>query len=131
MGIGVSIFDADAYGPSLPFIVSPEHRLLEMNPEKMTILPTDTSPVKLVSFGLSRQGSAVMLGPMVSGVINQLLTIAKWRELDYLVIDMLPRTDDIQLTICQIIPLIVAVIVTTPQKLAFIDVAKGVHIFQS
>ncbi|GMH04547.1 hypothetical protein Nepgr_006387 [Nepenthes gracilis] len=129
MGIGVRIFDANAYGPSLLPIVSPKHRLLEMNPEKMTILPTEYFDVKLVTFGLSGQGRAVMRGPMVSEVINQLLTTAEWRELDYLVIDMLPRTNDIQLTLCQIIPLTVAVIVTTPQKLAFIDVAKGVHMF--
>ncbi|GMH22810.1 hypothetical protein Nepgr_024653 [Nepenthes gracilis] len=129
MGIGVGILDADAYGPSLPPIVSPEHRLLEMNLEKMTILHTEYFGIKWVTFGLSGQGRAVLRGPMVSGVINQLLTTAEWRELDYLVIDMLPRTGDIQLTLCQIIPLIVAVIVTTPQKLAFIDVAKGVHMF--
>ncbi|GAB2300398.1 hypothetical protein Dimus_034440 [Dionaea muscipula] len=129
MGARVGIFDADVYGPSLPTMVSPENRLLEMNPEKRTIIPTEYLGVKLVSFGFAGQGRAIMRGPMVSGVINQLLTTAEWGELDYLVIDMPPGTGDIQLTLCQIVPITAAVIVTTPQKLSFIDVAKGVRMF--
>ncbi|KAK4481207.1 hypothetical protein RD792_012089 [Penstemon davidsonii] len=129
MGARVGIFDADVYGPSLPTMVSPENRLLEMNPEKRTIIPTEYMGVKLVSFGFAGQGRAIMRGPMVSGVIDQLLTTTEWGELDYLVIDMPPGTGDIQLTLCQVVPMTAAVIVTTPQKLAFIDVAKGVRMF--
>ncbi|CAM8945853.1 unnamed protein product [Rhodiola kirilowii] len=129
MGARVGIFDADVYGPSLPTMVSPENRILEMNPEKRSIIPTEYLGVKLVSFGYAGQGRAIMRGPMVSGVINQLLTTTEWGELDYLVIDMPPGTGDIQLTLCQVVPLTAAVIVTTPQKLAFIDVAKGVRMF--
>ncbi|CAN1781236.1 Fe-S cluster assembly factor HCF101, chloroplastic [Linum perenne] len=129
MGARVGIFDADVYGPSLPTMVSPENRLLEMNPEKRTIIPTEYLGVKLVSFGFAGQGRAIMRGPMVSGVIDQLLTTTEWGELDYLIIDMPPGTGDIQLTLCQVVPLTAAVIVTTPQKLAFIDVAKGVRMF--
>ncbi|CAN6456343.1 unnamed protein product [Victoria cruziana] len=129
MGAKVGIFDADVYGPSLPTMVSPEDRLLEMNPETKTILPTEYLGVKLVSFGFAGQGRAIMRGPMVSGVINQLLTTAEWGDLDYLIIDMPPGTGDIHLTLCQVVPLTAAVIVTTPQKLSFIDVAKGVRMF--
>ncbi|XP_021764457.1 fe-S cluster assembly factor HCF101, chloroplastic-like [Chenopodium quinoa] len=129
MGARVGIFDADVYGPSLPTMVSPESRLLEMIAETKSIIPTEYLGVKLVSFGFAGQGRAIMRGPMVSGVINQLLTTTEWGELDYLVIDMPPGTGDIQLTLCQVVPLTAAVIVTTPQKLAFIDVAKGVRMF--
>ncbi|XP_057536676.1 fe-S cluster assembly factor HCF101, chloroplastic [Amaranthus tricolor] len=129
MGARVGIFDADVYGPSLPTMVSPENRLLEMNPETKSIIPTEYLGVKLISFGFAGQGRAIMRGPMVSGVINQLLTTTEWGELDYLIIDMPPGTGDIQLTLCQVVPLTAAVIVTTPQKLAFIDVAKGVRMF--
>ncbi|KAL6221829.1 hypothetical protein ACLB2K_005222 [Fragaria x ananassa] len=129
MGARVGIFDADVYGPSLPTMVSPESRLLVMNPEKRTIIPTEYLGVKLVSFGFAGQGRAIMRGPMVSGVIDQLLTTTEWGELDYLIVDMPPGTGDIQLTLCQVVPLTSAVIVTTPQKLAFIDVAKGVRMF--
>ncbi|KAG0504443.1 hypothetical protein KC19_3G021300 [Ceratodon purpureus] len=129
MGARVGIFDADIYGPSLPTMVSPDVRVLQMNPETRAIIPTEYLGVKLVSFGYAGQGSAIMRGPMVSGVINQFLTTTDWGELDYLVIDMPPGTGDIQLTLCQVVPLTAAVIVTTPQKLAFIDVAKGVRMF--
>ncbi|EMS51714.1 Protein mrp-like protein [Triticum urartu] len=130
MGARVGIFDADVFGPSLPNMVSPVNRLLVVNPENKSILPTEYLGVKLVSFGFAGQGRAIMRGPMVSGVINQLLTTTDWGELDYLVIDMPPGTGDIHLTLCQVVaPLTAAVIVTTPQKLAFIDVAKGVRMF--
>ncbi|PSS36253.1 Fe-S cluster assembly factor like [Actinidia chinensis var. chinensis] len=129
MGARVGIFNADVYGPSLPTMVSPTNRLLEMNAERRTIIPTEYLGVKLVSFGFAGQGRAIMRGPMVSGVINQLLTTTEWGELDYLVIDMPPGTGDIQLTLCQVVPLAAAVIVTTPQKLALVDVAKGVRMF--
>ncbi len=54
------------------------------------ILPTEYEGVKVVSFGFAGQGSAIMRGPMVSGLIQQMLTTAEWGELDYLVVDFPP-----------------------------------------
>lgn len=93
------------------------------------ITPVECEGVKAVSFGFAGQGSAIMRGPMVSGLIQQLLTTSDWGELDYLVVDFPPGTGDIQLTLCQSVAFSAAVIVTTPQKLAFIDVAKGIRMF--
>ena len=66
---------------------------------------------------------------MAAGVVTQLLTTTDWGELDYLIVDFPPGTGDIQLTLCQSVAFSAAVIVTTPQKLAFIDVAKGIRMF--
>ncbi|KXZ55112.1 hypothetical protein GPECTOR_3g265 [Gonium pectorale] len=105
-------------------MVDPEVKVLEMDPATKAIYPTEYEGVKVVSFGFAGQGSAIMRGPMVSGLIQQMLTTAEWGELDYLVVDFPPGTGDIQLTLCQTVSFSAAVIVTTPQKLAFIDVAK-------
>ena len=129
MGAKVGIFDADVYGPSLPTMISPALRVLQMNPETKAITPVEYEGVKAVSFGFAGQGSAIMRGPMVSGLIQQLLTTSEWGPLDYLVVDFPPGTGDIQLTLCQSVSFSAAVIVTTPQKLAFIDVAKGIRMF--
>ncbi|KAL0035528.1 hypothetical protein WJX77_010743 [Trebouxia sp. C0004] len=129
MGARVGILDADIYGPSLPTMVKPDPPVLQMDPETRAIMPPQFEGVKVVSFGFAGQGSAIMRGPMVSGVVTQLLTTTDWGELDYLVVDFPPGTGDIQLTLCQSVAFSAAVIVTTPQKLAFIDVAKGIRMF--
>ena len=128
MGAKVGIFDADVYGPSLPTMITPEFDKLEMKQDG-TITPVEYEGVKVVSFGYAGQGSAIMRGPMVSGLVNQLLTTSEWGELDYLLLDMPPGTGDIHLTLGQVVPITAAVVVTTPQKLAFIDVDKGVRMF--
>ena len=129
MGAKVGIFDADVYGPSLPTMISPEIRVLQMDAETKAITPVEYESVKGVSFGFAGQGSAIMRGPMVSGLIEQLLLTTSWGELDYLVVDFPPGTGDIQLTLCQSVAFTAAVVVTTPQNLAFVDVAKGIRMF--
>ncbi|MBW2276630.1 MAG: P-loop NTPase, partial [Deltaproteobacteria bacterium] len=131
-GAAVGLFDADVYGPSLPTLVDAKEH--ELRTAEGLIQPIEHEGVKLMSFGYATERNdqaAIMRGPMVSNVIRQLLTGTNWGRLDYLVIDMPPGTGDIQLTLTQIVPIDGAVIVTTPQRLSFVDVIKGIQMFQT
>jgi len=83
-----------------------------------------------MSYGFAAPGKrAIMRGPMISSIAVSLIGNTDWGELDYLIIDFPPGTGDIQLSLCQELKLTGAVIVTTPQKLSFIDVIKGIEMF--
>tara|TARA_B100000131_G_scaffold71638_1_gene67976 strand:+ start:420 stop:1751 length:1332 start_codon:yes stop_codon:yes gene_type:complete len=128
----VGIFDADVYGPSLPTMIRTEQELIMQG---NNIRPIDYNGIKCMSFGYaldqSDEGPAILRGPMVTQIIGQFLTQTAWGDLDYLIIDMPPGTGDIPITLCQLIPLTAAVIVTTPQHISFIDVVKGIEMFDN
>ena len=130
-GAKVGIFDADVYGPSLPSMVSIEDT--DIYQQDGLLVPLEYENMKIMSFGFvnSEQEAAIMRGPMVSQVISQLLGGVGWGELDYLVIDFPPGTGDIQLTLLQTVEVTAAVMVTTPQNLSFIDVVKGIQMFDT
>lgn len=133
LGHKVGIFDADLYGPSLPTMINPESaHLFQDEEDSSRIKPIEFSGVKAMSYGFAASNkTAIMRGPMASNLVAQLIGQTKWGDLDYLIIDMPPGTGDIQLTLCQEISLRAAVIVTTPQKLAYVDVVKGIEMFDS
>jgi ATP-binding protein involved in chromosome partitioning len=72
----------------------------------------------------------VWRGPMVTQALEQLLKDTRWRDVDYLVVDLPPGTGDIQLTLAQKVPVTGVVIVTTPQDIALIDARKGFKMFE-
>jgi ATP-binding protein involved in chromosome partitioning len=87
--------------------------------------------VQLMSIGfLVEPGQAmVWRGPMASQALEQLLKQTRWKDLDYLIVDMPPGTGDIQLSLAQKAPVTGAVIVTTPQDIALADARKAIDMF--
>lgn len=130
LGAKVGILDADIYGPSIPLMTRPQNPTHGHN---NMLIPPIVNEVKIISMGLfTQEGKATILrGPMAGNVIRQFLMQVEWGELDYLLIDYPPGTGDIQLTISQTAPLSAAIMVTTPQEMALIDVRKAVQMFQT
>ncbi|RAP32773.1 hypothetical protein DID77_04095 [Candidatus Marinamargulisbacteria bacterium SCGC AG-439-L15] len=127
-GLKVGIFDADIYGPSLPVLMPVDG---VPDSEDGLLLPLEKEGIKLMSFGYvqDEKAPAAMRGAMVTQVVTQLVSGTQWGDLDVLVIDFPPGTGDIQLTLGQLIPISAALIVTTPQALSFVDVEKGIMLF--
>ena len=125
----VGLLDLDIYGPSLPMLVGLNQQP-KMTSEKK-LLPLEKYNLRLMSFGFinSDNAPAVWRGPMVSRMTQQFFEDVEWGELDYLILDLPPGTGDIQLTLVQKLAITGAVMVTTPQELALLDVKKGADMF--
>jgi ATP-binding protein involved in chromosome partitioning len=129
-GASVGVLDADIYGPSQPMMLGiagrPESR------DGKSLEPMEGHGVQAISIGFLIDSDTPMVwrGPMVTQALEQLLKDTRWRDLDYLVVDLPPGTGDIQLTLAQKVPVTGAVIVTTPQDIALIDARKGLKMFE-
>ncbi len=129
-GAAVAMLDADIYGPSQPMMLGihgrPESR------DGKSLEPMEGHGLQAMSIGFLIDPDTPMVwrGPMVTQALEQLLNDTRWREVDYLVVDMPPGTGDVQLTLAQRVPVTGAVIVTTPQDIALIDARKGLKMFE-
>jgi len=129
-GATVGMLDADIYGPSQPTMLGisgrPESR------DGKSIEPMEGHGIQAMSIGflIDTETPMVWRGPMVTQALEQLLNETRWREVDYLVVDLPPGTGDIQLTLAQRVPVTGAVIVTTPQDIALLDARKGLKMFE-
>tara|TARA_Y100000590_G_C15741605_1_gene1020478 strand:+ start:3943 stop:5019 length:1077 start_codon:yes stop_codon:yes gene_type:complete len=124
------LLDLDIYGPSLPTLVG-ENAQPNMN-ESKKLIPIEKYNLKLMSFGFinSQNAPAIWRGPMVARMTQQFFEDVEWGNLDFLILDLPPGTGDIQLTLVQKLALTGAIMVTTPQKLAVMDVKKGADMFK-
>ena len=127
-GLRVGLLDVDIHGPSVPTMLGLEHETLKGNEGELS--PVEFGGLKVMSIGFLLQNpddAIIWRGPMKMGVIKQFLADVNWGDLDYLIVDAPPGTGDEPLSLCQLIqPLEGAVIVTTPQKVAAIDVRKSI-----
>jgi len=129
-GASVGILDADIYGPSQPTMLGITGR--PESKDGKTLEPMVGHGIQAISIGflIDIDTPMVWRGPMVTQALEQLLKDTRWRDVDYLVVDMPPGTGDIQLTLAQKVPVTGAVIVTTPQDIALIDARKGFKMFE-
>ena len=127
-GKRVGLLDVDIHGPSIPTMLGVEN--MKVCGKEGSLLPVEINGIKVMSVGfiLENQNDAVIWrGPLKMGVIKQFLSDVSWGELDYLIIDCPPGTGDEPLSICQLIQkLDGAVVVTTPQRVAAVDVKKSI-----
>ena len=129
-GLRTGLLDADIYGPNIPLLMGVDEKPEVRGDNR--IVPFLNHGVKMQSLGffLSDNTPVIWRGPMVMKAVQQLLQDTDWGELDVLVIDLPPGTGDVQLTLVQTVPLTGAVLVTTPQNLALLDVQKGAEMFK-
>ncbi|MCY4038808.1 MAG: Mrp/NBP35 family ATP-binding protein [Hyphomicrobiales bacterium] len=129
LGKRVGLLDADIHGPSIALMMG-----LEGKPETSdgkTILPKEKYGLRCMSIGLMTTPDMAVIwrGPMVQSALMQLLGDVEWGALDVLVIDLPPGTGDVQLTLSQQVDVTGAVIVSTPQEVALLDVRRSINMF--
>src|SRR6056297_693711 len=128
-GYRVGLLDVDIHGPSIPKMLDLDGTRLTAENEKLNpVIYKDNLKVISIGFMLEKgEDPVIWRGPLKYSVIKQFLKDVNWGELDYLVIDSPPGTGDEPLSVCQLIPEPDgAIVVTTPQEVAIIDVQKSI-----
>lgn len=128
-GYRMGLLDADITGPSIPKMFGMRGGNLKRNP--FGIVPAETPlGLKMMSLNLflnDENDPAIWRGPRIAGAIKEFYDQVDWGTLDYLLLDMPPGTGDAAISMLQNIPLTGAIVVTTPQDLAFTIVRKAYH----
>ena len=129
IGYKVGILDADIYGPSLPKMMSINNK--PESKDGKILIPIEQYGLQCMSIGFLVEEETPMIwrGPMVTSAIKTFTEKVLWNNLDFIVVDMPPGTGDTQLTFAQQIKVDGAVIVSTPQEIALLDVKRGIRMF--
>jgi ATP-binding protein involved in chromosome partitioning len=126
----VGILDADIYGPSIPKMIGISEK--PKSEDGVNLIPINKFDLQCMSIGfmVSEDTPMIWRGPMVASTIKTFANKVLWDNVDFLIIDMPPGTGDALLTFSQEIDIDGAVIVTTPQDIAIIDVKRGIEMFK-
>ena len=126
----VGILDADIYGPSIPKLMGISEK--PKSEDGANLIPIKIFDIQCMSIGfmVSEDTPMIWRGPMVASTIKTFVNKVLWDNIDFLIIDMPPGTGDALLTFSQEIDIDGAVIVTTPQNIAIIDVKRGIEMFK-
>jgi ATP-binding protein involved in chromosome partitioning len=126
----VGILDADIYGPSIPKMIGISEK--PKSEDGVNLIPIKKFDIQCMSIGfmVSEETPMIWRGPMVASTIKTFTNKVLWNNIDFLIIDMPPGTGDALLTFSQEIDIDGAVIVTTPQDIAIIDVKRGIEMFK-
>ena len=129
LGMKVGILDADVYGPSLPKLIDLNEK--PKSEDGKALIPVEKYNAQCMSMGflVDEQTPMIWRGPMVISALKTMTQKVLWRDLDVIVIDMPPGTGDTQLTFAQEVKVDGAIIVSTPQDLALLDVKRGIQMF--
>src|SRR5262249_28653757 len=128
-GSRVAILDGDMYGPNIPIMLGLRAQL---GTDGEKIVPAERYGVQAISLGVLTQDDAptIWRGPMLHGAIQQFFRDVRWRDIDYLIVDMPPGTGDVALSLSQTVPVAGAVVVTTPQVVSLADTRRAVRMYQ-
>ena len=128
-GSKVGILDADIYGPSLPKMMSINEK--PKSEDGKSMVPINQYGVQCMSIGflVDKDTPMIWRGPMVTSAIKTFTQKVLWSDLDFIIVDMPPGTGDTQLTFAQEIKVDGAIIVSTPQEIALLDVKRGINMF--
>ena len=126
----VGILDADIYGPSIPKMMGISEK--PKSEDGVNLIPIKKFDIQCMSIGfmVSEETPMIWRGPMVASTIKTFVNKVLWNNIDFLIIDMPPGTGDALLTFSQEIDIDGAVIITTPQNVAVIDVKRGIEMFK-
>ena len=130
LGLKIGILDADVYGPSLPKLLNLREK--PKSEDNKSIIPLEKFEAQCMSMGLliDEQTPMMWRGPMVISAIKTMTQKVLWKDRDVIIIDMPPGTGDTQLTFVQEVKIDGAIIVSTPQDLALLDVKRGIQMFE-
>jgi ATP-binding protein involved in chromosome partitioning len=125
----VGILDGDIYGPNVPIMLGLSTQLTT---DGQRIVPAEKYGIQVISIGFLTSDDAPVIwrGPMLHGAIQQFFREVAWKDLDYLIVDMPPGTGDVALSLSQTVPVVGAIVVTTPQQVSLADSRRAVRMYQ-